>query len=99
MDRLLVLRASWGEPFLRRRTGGGCLQGLHSGSGRSKRDLSGKVLANLLLIGLVEVITVPVFPCLCGCSILSCLPRLALIASWVRSGSRTVGPSSPPVER
>ena len=52
---------------------------------------AGKMLGNLLLIGLVEVLTIPIFSILMRVSVLSCLPRLALVAFLGTLGFSAVG--------
>jgi len=70
---------------------GGCLQGLMLAPVDRSAIFLGKMLANLILISLVEVVTVPVFSILLRVPVLACLPRLALIAFLATIGFAAVG--------
>lgn len=70
---------------------GGCLQALMLAPVDRSAVFAGKMLGNLLLIGLVEVVTLPVFSILMRVPVLSCLPRLALVAFLGTLGFSAVG--------
>ena len=70
---------------------GGCLQGLMLAPVDRSALFVGKALGNFLLVGLVEAMTVPVFSILLRVPVLTCLPRLALIAFCATIGFAAVG--------
>ncbi len=70
---------------------GGCLQALMLAPVDRSAVFAGKMLGNLLLIGIVEILTVPVFSILMRVSVLPCLPRLTLIAFLGTLGFSAVG--------
>jgi heme exporter protein B len=70
---------------------GGCLQALMLAPVDRSAVFAGKMLGNLILIGLVEIVTIPVFSILMRVSVLPCLPRLALIAFLGTIGFTAVG--------
>ena len=70
---------------------GGCLQGLMLAPIDRSALFVGKALGNFLLIGLVELFTVPVFSILLRVPVLDCLPRLALVAALATIGFAAVG--------
>jgi heme exporter protein B len=70
---------------------GGCLQGLMLAPVDRSALFIGKALGNLVLVGLVEAITLPVFSVLLRVPVLPCLPRLALIAFLATLGFAAVG--------
>lgn len=70
---------------------GSCLQGLLLAPVDRSAIFLGKVLGNLILIGLVEALTFPVFSVLLRVPILSCLPQLALITLLGTIGFAEVG--------
>jgi heme exporter protein B len=70
---------------------GACLQGLLLAPVDRSAIFLGKVLGNLILIGLVEAVTYPIFSVLLRVSIVPCLPRLALITLLGTIGFAEVG--------
>jgi heme exporter protein B len=70
---------------------GGCLQALMLAPVDRSAVFAGKMLGNLILIGFVEILTVPVFSILLHVSVLSCLPRFSLVAFLGTLGFSAVG--------
>ncbi len=70
---------------------GGCLQGLMLAPVDRSALFLGKAIGNLILIGLVEAITIPIFSILLRVPVLPCLPRLALITFLATIGFAAVG--------
>ena len=69
----------------------GCLQGLMLAPVDRSALFLGKALGNLILVGVVEAVTIPVFSILLRVPVLSCLPRLALITFLATIGFAAVG--------
>jgi len=70
---------------------GGCLQGLLLAPVDRSAVFLGKVVVNLILIGMVEALTYPVFSILLRVPILHALPSLALVAFLGTLGFAEVG--------
>jgi heme exporter protein B len=70
---------------------GGCLQGLLLAPVDRSAVYLGKVIGNLLFIGVVQFLTYPVFSILLRVPILACLPQLVLVTFLGTVGFASVG--------